>query len=298
MPWSCSVLLLFLSTAALCQEWQRDRVKSVRIHYEAQNSSAVTVLKPVISEALDHISQELELSQVDSADLYLSPDRRTFHARTGGRIPEWGAGCAFPAQGRMYVHLEHFDSDALKRTIVHELAHIAVYRKAAGKPLPRWFDEGISMWLARDWQYRQTLDLSLALLSDRIHSLSEVEALLVFPEAEARRAYAESLSAVLFLRELGGRLIWADLLAATANTGSFEQALSEILSMSSGAFDEAWRSHVRSEFNAMSLLADSTVLWLSVVGLAVVAYILTRIRAHQLVETWNTEEDEETKSGR
>ena len=82
-----------------------------------------------------------------------------------------------------------------------------------------------SIWLAREWQLRQTLDLSLALLSDRIHSLAEVEALLAFPESEARRAYAESLSAVLFLRGLGGRLIWADLLTATASTGSFEQAL-------------------------------------------------------------------------
>ena len=149
------------------------------------------------------------------------------------------------------------------------------------------------MWLAREWEFRQRLDLSLAVLLDRTHSLAEVEELLAYPEAEARRGYSESLSAVLFLQELGGRLIWADVVKETAKTGSFDMALLETVGMSSGEFSEAWRRHVRSEFNPLSLLADSILLWMSVVGLAIVAYIFIKYRGRRLARSWAEESESE-----
>ena len=294
MQASCCALvavIALLSAPTLCQEWQLDAAGPVRVHFESRNAPAVQVLKPLISEGLVHIAAELRTGKLDSADLYLAADRRAFHVLTDGRLPDWGAGCAFPARGEIYLHLEQSDPGAYQQTIVHELAHVILHRRAGHVPLPRWFDEGVSMWLAREWELERSLDLALAVLSGRTHSLAEVEALLAFPEAEARRAYSESLSAALFLRELGGRLIWADLLDETARTGSFEQALSETLGMSSGGFDRAWRQHIRAEFNAWTLLANSTLFWMGLVGLTGVAYALTRYRARRLRRSWAGEEE-------
>ena len=268
-------------------------VGPVRLHYESRNAPAVQVLEPFIRDALSHIDAELRSGRLDSADLFLAADRTVFRKLTDGRLPEWGAGCAFPARGAMYLHLEQSDPGGYQQTIVHELAHVILYRRAARVPLPRWFDEGVSMWLAREWELERSLDLALAVLSGRAHSLAEVEALLAFPEAEARRAYSESLSAVLFLRQLGGRLIWADLLDETARTGSFEQAMSQTLGMSSQGFDRAWRQHLRAEFNAWTLLANSTLFWMGLVGLTGLAYALTRYRARRLRQSWAGEEEEE-----
>ena len=145
------------------------------------------------------------------------------------------------------------------------------------------------MWLAREWEFRQSLDLSLSVLLDRTHSLAEVEELLAYPEVEARRAYSESLSAVLFLQELGGRLIWAEVLRETAATGSFELALVETVGMTRGEFSQVWRQHVRDEFNPLSLLADFSLIWMSIVGLAIVAYIFTKYRGRQLARSWEQE---------
>lgn len=283
-------LTLWLGSPALCQQWQVDLAGPVRIHAESRNAAAVRALKPLIEEAVTHISVELRIGQLDSVDLYLAVNRAVFHELTGGRLPEWGAGCAFPARGEMYIHLEQPHPDAYRQTIVHELAHVALFRHAGHAMLPRWFDEGVSMWLAREWELRQSLDLALAVLLGRTHSLLEVEALLAFPEAEARRAYSESLSAVLFLREVGGRLIWAELLEETARSGSFEQAISTTLGMSSDEFDQAWRQHTLAEFRALSLLADYTLLWVGIIGLMVVAYALTKYRALRLARSWASDE--------
>lgn len=281
--WSCS--------SALSQEWRVHVAGPVRIHFEPRNAPAVQQLKPLVDEALTHIGAELRIGLLDSVDLYLAADRSVFRELTGGRLPEWGAGCAIPGRGEIYIHLEQPDPGSYRQTIVHELAHVALFRGAGHAALPRWFDEGVSMWLAREWELRQSLDLALAVLSGRTHSLSEVEALLVFPEAEARRAYCESLSAVLYLRQLGGRLIWGDVLEETARTGSFEQAMSATLGMSSGEFDLAWRQHTLTEFNALSLLADYTLFWIGIAGLMALAFALTKHRAHRLAQSWAGDEE-------
>ena len=285
----CAVLVGCYASA-FCQEWHVETAGSVRIHFTSGNAAAFEALRPVVAEALEHIDEELRIGQLDSTDLYLAANRQVFHTLTGGRIPEWGSGCAFPARGQIYVHLEQSD---LRQTVVHELAHIALYQVAQQAPLPRWFNEGLSMWLAREWEFRQSLDLSLSVMFDRTHSLAEVEELLAYPEVEARRAYSESLSAVLFLQELGGRLIWAEVLRETAATGSFELALVETVGMTRGEFSDVWRQHVRDEFNPLSLLAEFSVIWMSIVGLAIVAYIFTKYRGRQLARSWEEEGEDE-----
>ena len=283
-------LLLLPCSAAPVQEWCLDRAEGVRIHFLKQNEPALQVLKPVLRQALDRIAAELESEQLEAVDLYLAPDRQKFHELTGGRIPDWGAGCAFPARGRIYIHLEQHDPEALQRTLVHELAHVALFRRAGGVRLPRWFDEGLSMWLAREWQHRQSLDLAVATLAGQVHSLSQLETLLEFPESQARRAYAESFSAVLFLQKIGGRGIWGELLEEVERSGSFEQALPEVLGLSSAEFDEAWVLHVQREFNPLRLMLNSGLLWLGIIGLAVLAYVFTRLRGRRLERAWEEEE--------
>ena len=46
------------------------------------------------------------------------------------------------------------------------------------------------------------------------------------------------------------------------------------------------------EFDLLALLADSTLFWLAVSGLVVLAYILTKQRARALAESWAENEDE------
>lgn len=289
-----SLFICFLfCTGTPAREWHHDREQTVRIHCLPQNVPALEVLKPVLRAALDRIAAELGTGKPDSLDLYLAPDRRTFQQLTGGRIPEWGAGCAFPAQGRIYVHLEQRDPEALKRTLVHELAHVILYRQTQGIHLPRWFNEGMAMWLAREWHYGQSMEMGLAALVDGFHPLKEVESMLGFPESEARRAYAESFSAVLLLQRLGGRGVWPDLLEALRRQSSFERALIEVVGMNSQAFEQVWLAHLHQEFNPLRLLFDTGLLWLGIIGLAILAYIGTRIRARRLKRAWEEEESQE-----
>ena len=285
------LLLLFPASASHALDWHTDRVGPIRVHWSSPNEAAMGALEPVLIEAVAQIG--VELGRLDSVDLYLAPDRNAFRELVGPRLPDWGAGCAFPTQGRIFVHLEQRDPAALGRTLVHELAHISLFRAAGRARLPRWFDEGVAMWLAREWQHRQSLAMGVAVLADRVHSLEELESLLGFPESEARRAYAESFSAALYLHKVGGAGIWAELLEAVRQTGSFERALDDVLGLGPGDLNRAWQRHVRREYNPLRLLVDTGLLWLGILGLAVLAYALTRLRARQLERAWEEEEEME-----
>ena len=285
------LLAAVFAVPAQAQDWHTDRVGPIRVHWSPTNAAARTALEPVLLDAVDHIAAEL--GRLDSVDLYLAPDRRAFRDLVGARLPDWGAGVALPAQGRIFVHLEQRDPAALRRTLVHELAHLSLFRAAGRARLPRWFEEGVAMWLAREWQHRQSLAMGVAVLADRVHSLDELEALLGYPESEARRAYAESFSAALFLHKVGGPGVWAELLLAVRETGSFDQALAQVLGMTREGFNRAWQRHVRRQFHPLRLLVDTGLLWPGIIGLAVLAYALTRVRARQLERAWAEEERQE-----
>jgi hypothetical protein len=79
------------------------------------------------------------------------------------------------------------------------------------------------------------------------------------------------------------------LLKETAARGSFELALVETVGMTRRQFSQVWRQHVRDEFNPLSLLAEFSLIWMSIVGLAIVAYIFTKYRGRQFARSWEEE---------
>jgi len=69
-----------------------------------------------------------------------------FRALTRGRLPHWGAGVAFPEEGRVLLRPFPGLADELPRTARHEIAHIVLHRRIRS-PAPVWFHEGVAMWL-------------------------------------------------------------------------------------------------------------------------------------------------------
>ena len=48
--------------------------------------------------------------------------------------------------------------------------------------------------------------------------------------------------------------------------------------------------HVQREFNPLRLMLNSGLLWLGIIGLAVLAYVFTRLRGRRLERAWEEEE--------
>ena len=221
---------------------------------------------------------------------FLAPSEEAFDRLTSGRVPDWGKGCALPAYGVIVLQPFREGPGDLGTTLAHEVSHVLLHRAVGGKPLPRWFDEGVAMWYALEWGRAQSFRLALASLLGRLVPLEEVDEVLSFSSERAEMAYAESFSAVVFLLSRYGGDSVRRVTKFMREGDSFPEALSRTTGLSYHAFLEEWRSYVRRKYNIVLVLSEGPYLWVGVALLFILVYMVKRRKAKRIEEEWEEEE--------
>lgn len=224
----------------------------------------------------------------------LAPDEATFGAWTGGRVPEWGAGVAFPRLERIVLpaYAPRMRSPAdLRRTLRHELAHVALQRHLGEAQVPRWFTEGYATWTAGQLDEEADWLLRVAFLTGRAPPLDSLALLWPAGATDARVAYLLSASAVRYLYSHGGEPALSDMLARWRAGASLDQAMRATYRFPLARFEADWSRQVRRDYGWLRFLAQATVLW-SIVAVVVIAIWiirrrynrarLARLRAHEI----------------
>ncbi|MBM3334127.1 hypothetical protein FJY63_05650 [Candidatus Sumerlaeota bacterium] len=133
------------------------------------------------------------------------PTEREFYARIGGS----GRGgqllaVAVPSMRRVYLNgeqLRRLDLIGLRQALIHEFVHVYV-GGAVRKPLPRWLDEGLAMYVAGEWDLGNATALAT---SGLFGGLLPIESLTYgFPSDATglRKAYRQSYSMTAYLVDL------------------------------------------------------------------------------------------------
>jgi hypothetical protein len=205
--------------------------------------------------------------------LVVVPDARRLDSLTRGRAPRWGAAVALPSVRTIVVRADGSD---LRRTLRHELAHLALHDRVAGR-VPLWFDEGYAGWAAGEWQRLGVLELNLAVARGALPGFRALDGSLRASETSADAAYALAYSAVseLARRNPSGSL--SPLLERLAAGEGFDAAVLATTGLSVDRFEEAWQRSVRRRYGlATWLLAGGG--WL-LVAVAVLGLVHFRRRA-------------------
>jgi hypothetical protein len=168
---------------------------------------------------------------------YLAPDAASFDRLTGGRIPEWGAGVAIPALGRLVLPV-YSSSRTLggdrARVLRHEWAHLGLAQHLGVLRAPRWFDEGYAEWAA-GWDRSEAWRLRLLLASGRAPPLDSLTLDWPRDAASARAAYLLSATALEYLVSESGERGLTLFLERWKQVGSFEEALRSTYGVTTGA---------------------------------------------------------------
>ena len=210
----------------------------------------------------------------------LAPDERTFAEWTGGLAPEWGAGVAFPRLERIVLpaYAPRVRSPAeLRRTLRHELAHVALQRHLGEAQVPRWFTEGYATWTAGQLDQEADWLLRVAFLTGRAPPLDSLDLLWPTGATDARIAYLLSASAVRYLYSHGGQPALTELLNRWAGGASLDEAMRATYQFTLARFEQDWSKHVRREYGWLRFLVQGAVLW-SIAGVIVVAIWVIRRR--------------------
>jgi hypothetical protein len=87
--------------------------------------------------------------------------------RAAGDWPRWVVGFAEPPD-RIVIFPERatrYPYDSLESIVRHEIAHLALSRGAGGRPLPRWFHEGVAVSIEGGFGITDEVRLLLAMVT-------------------------------------------------------------------------------------------------------------------------------------
>ncbi|MFY9826583.1 MAG: hypothetical protein WAM82_34800, partial [Thermoanaerobaculia bacterium] len=213
-----------------------------------------------------------------------------------GLVPAWVVGYALGEQGLIVLlpeRVPRYPDSSLDDVLLHETAHVLVARAAGGRPLPRWFQEGMAMIAGRSWGLDDRTRLTLALLVDRPVSLAALDDRFAGGQAEVHRAYAIAGSFVRDLLDRYGPGTAPAILAGVARGLSFDDAFSAATGTSLAYAEDSFWDRQTFWYRWVPVLTSSVTLWLLITLLALWAIRHRRRRDAAQRRIWEEEEARE-----
>ena len=282
-------LAVILPSSLFAGGWAELQAPGLVLRFHDSDRASVGQLIDELSKGRQEVARHLGGGDGIGLTVYLTSSETAFREVTGGRIPHWGIGCAFPAERTIVLRKMPGQHEALLQTARHEISHILLYHLVSGR-IPVWFNEGVAMWVAREWRLRQSAEVFYALFSGGLVPLDEIDEVLGFSSARANLAYTESLLAITYLIQLGGEEAVPRMVALLRKGDSFEQALQGTTGLSSAGFERHWKGYVSRRFSAGALMVTAQALWFYMTILVVAVYFGVRIRNRRRMREWETED--------
>ena len=277
---ACAPLLLFPCGPGSAQErsWGEVGRGAVRVRFAPTDSlRAERVLARLLAQSP---LPALPAGVPRRAVAYLAPDEATFRSLTGGRVPDWGAGVALPAQGTIVIPAyasPRFTPGGEGAVLRHEWAHLGLHDYLEGLQVPRWFDEGYARWAENGFDASEAWRLRLLLALGRAPPLDSLTLDWPRDKASADVAYLLAASAVAYLVEESGERAMTRMLERWRQRASFDEALIATYGVTPGQFEEHWRAWVKDRFGWLLALSHSFVVW-TLLGMVLLLLSLGRRR--------------------
>jgi hypothetical protein len=179
--------------------------------------------------------------------------------------------------------------DSLESVVRHEVAHLALTQRARGRPLPRWFQEGVAVSVEAGFGFADQARL-LAAVASRPDIADVGRLFAAGTEAEATSAYLLATALVADVRRRHGQHVVGAIAERVGTDVPFDQAFAdatgETVAMSTVA---AWAGYLR--WTRWILALDRLVsTWTLVLLLAAVAFAVQRRRRAQRRKLWDDED--------
>src|SRR5918996_41508 len=226
-----------------------------------------------------------------------SPLRAPFRAARGGA----GAGAdrrgAAEAGGGGGAHpgdqapTSSFPDSSLEDLLRHEVAHVLIGRAAGGRPVPRWFQEGLAMIAGQSWGLADRSQLTIALLADSRISLAELDSRFTADQGTVQRAYAVAGAFVRDLVQSHGQGVTGAILSGVAEGLPFDEAFQKAAGVSLPAAADSFWERQTFWYRWIPLLTSSVFLWILITLLALWAIRRRRARDTAQRRLWDEEEE-------
>jgi hypothetical protein len=221
----------------------------------------------------------------------VAPERGALAERT----PAWVSGYADGAARTVVLfpsRVARYPDDTLVNLVHHEVAHVLVAEAARGRPVPRWFNEGIATVAAREWGIEDRARYTAAVVLGGPETTADLDRGFAAGGRQASRAYALSSAFVRWLQSSYGDAVTARILASIGADMSFREAF--VRATGDTVERAEHRFFVREALwhTWLPFLTSSGVLWTVITALALIAIQRRRVRSAAMRRRWDEEEQE------
>jgi len=210
------------------------------------------------------------------------------------RTPGWISGFADGGSRTIVLfpdRVSRYPDDNLRTLVHHEVTHVLVTEAAGGRPVPRWFNEGVATVAAREWGIEDRARYAAAVVGRGPRTTDALDQGFAEGGRRATRSYALSGAFVRWLRFEYGEFVTAKILELLGRDMSFREAFvratGDTLERAEHRFfvrEALWHTWV-------PFLSSSGVLWAAITALAIVAIRRRRTRSAAMRERWDAEEE-------
>ncbi len=214
-------------------------------------------------------------------------------APRGAGYPEYASGVAYSEIGLVLLTEEpRFPGERhdLLEVFRHELAHIALYDAVAGKPVPRWFNEGFAVHASGEAVASRLQTLWTATLAGNLLPLRDLTTSFPADANKASVAYAEAADLVRYLLRTHEAHRFRALVERVRDGESFERALGDAYATDLASFEYEWRQEVARRYTFWPVLFSGTTIWAVALVLIVWGYRRRKQRAGKTLARWAVEE--------
>lgn len=278
-------------------DYQARQVGEVRWEYPAQASSVAATLEGVFAREWDRVVSELGVDDVSSEmtiRIGRNVDEMAALAPLQSPPPRYASGVAYPSRGLVLMTLsdpETSERPDVEAILVHELSHIALHRAVLGNHTPRWFDEGVAIYQARERSFERTRVLWGGTVGDQLMSFEQLSDGFPNRPRGVNLAYAQSADFVSWLRARpDGHAKFRAVIQRLRDGQSFQTALERTYSASMTRLEIDWHDSLAERFKALPLLFGSGTLWVFAALLIVVAYARKRQKSKVKFDEWEEED--------
>lgn len=209
------------------------------------------------------------------------------------RTPRWITGFAVAERDTVVLlpgRVLSYPHDSLGALLTHEVTHVLLARAAGGRQLPRWFQEGVALLAAREWEMADRERLLLGGITGVPPSMASLQRAFDGEGYSIETAYAIAGALVQELVREHGREVVARIAAEVAQGASFATAFREATGASLSDFEAAFWRRFRWRYRWVPFLTSGATLWLGVTALALLAMARRRQRDVAIRRRWDEEE--------
>jgi hypothetical protein len=205
--------------------------------------------------------------------------------------PRWIVGFAY-GEVEVTIFPERvlpYPYESVESVFRHEVAHLALASRAGGRPLPRWFHEGVAMSVDAGWNVSGRVRLLLEMVKGP--GTAELTRLFASDtEPDAAQAYGLSAALVADVQRRHGAAVPGAVAARVANGEPFVRAFE----LETGETPDAAATHAWSSYRRWTAwvpaLTNATALWSAILALAATAYMVRRRTRARRRRQWDQEE--------